>query len=99
MTLAGAALLAACDRGAPPASAATANAAADAASSAAAPPPMAGVVPQADDVPASGPAGTGPAEGATAVGGLTARQDAGGARHGTTPAPTGGDAASSAASR
>jgi hypothetical protein len=99
VALTGMSLLAACDRGVPVTRSEAAASAADTASSAAAPPPVAGVTPKVDDVSASGPAGTGPAEGATAVGGLAARQDTGGTRHSGTPAPTGGDAAPSATSK
>ncbi len=58
---------------------------------------MAGIAPHVEDIPASGPKGTGPAEGSNAIGGVVGNQDSGGATKGGMPAPTGGDGAASAA--
>jgi hypothetical protein len=54
--------------------------------------PAAGVAPEPSEGHVAVPA-TGPGEGGTAVGGVVANQDAGGAAKGNTPAPTGGDGA------
>jgi hypothetical protein len=54
--------------------------------------PAASVTPEPSDGHATVPA-TGPAEGGTAVGGMVANQEGGGAAKGSAPAPTGGDAA------
>ena len=87
-------LLAACSKEAPtPAqtsqqtSTATSTAPADPASS-----PLPGVIGQPSDVTANHTPGS-PAAGATAIGGLSAQPENGGAKTGGSPAPTGGDAA------
>ena len=98
LALSTACLLVACDRGTPAGSSAPA-----ASSAAPAPEPMpsapavTGLTPKAEDATASGNSGVGPSEGTTAIGGVTGQQDAGGAKKGGSPAPTGGDGASAPA--
>jgi hypothetical protein len=87
-------LLASCDRGATPSAASPASSSAPT-GSAGASSSMTGITPHVEDIPASGK-GIGPAEGSTAIGGVTGNQDSGGANKGGSPSPTGGDGASTA---
>jgi hypothetical protein len=81
-------LLAACSKEAPtPAPSTPPTATADPASS-----PLPGVIGQPSDVTAAHTP-TAPSNGATAVGGLSAQPENGGANAAGNPAPTGGDAA------
>jgi len=84
-------MLGACERrDAVPATPATSPAATDASAA------NATVTPQSGNLPASSTAG--PADGATAIGGMVTNQGTGKAGAGNTSAPTGGDGAASAPS-